>query len=216
MREMNRRGIASAERARPEPFEVFTRPRRSLLVRLAGLVVRLRAELITATASLWGWSALVEWVAPSLLGLVVGVVVLAGAAWHRSRRFVVRRALAVLTRHRLRAVFVQRRVMNWSGSLPLLLWSRPTPVGERVWLLLRAGIDAGDITHNLSHVASGCFAADARVTAHPRITTLAVVDVVRRDPLGGSAVGSALGSPATAVRRLQAIPALPVGGGRSA
>ena len=100
-----------------------------------------------------------------------------------ARRYLLRRALAVLTRHRLRAVFVQRRVMNWTGNVPILLWSRPTPVGERVWLILRAGIDADDVERNLGHIAAGCHARTARVTAHRSVSSIAMVDVIRRDPL---------------------------------
>jgi hypothetical protein len=46
--------------------------------------------------------------------------------------------------------------MNWTGNVPILLWSRPTPIGERVWLLLRSGVDVVDIEWNLRHIASGC------------------------------------------------------------
>lgn len=41
--------------------------------------------------------------------------------------------------------------MNYTGNLPVLLWSRPIPVGERVWLLLRAGINLRDVEHNLDY-----------------------------------------------------------------
>lgn len=192
---------------RSEPFEVFTRPQRSRPARLLGLALRLRAEITTAGALLFGWLWLAghlatwnsertptppdepasTWLAehwpPVVAGIVVMVLAVVVTAVPQSRRYVHCRALAVLTRHRLRAVFVQRRVMNWTGNLPVLLWSRPTPVGERVWVLLRAGIDAVDIERNLPYVASGCFARDARVTVARSMTALVLVDVVRRDPL---------------------------------
>lgn len=169
--------------ARSEQFEVFTRPQRSWPARLLGLAIRLRAEITTAVALLLAWRWLTEQVPAWAAGLVlVGLAALVVAVPH-SRRFVSRRVLAVLTRHRLRAVFVERRVMNWSGNLPVLLWSRPTAVGERVWVLLRAGINGADIERNLDHVASGCLARDARITVARSMTALVLVDVVRRDPL---------------------------------
>jgi hypothetical protein len=51
--------------ARSDPFEVFTRPQRSRLARVAGLVVRLRAELTTATVAVAVWLWLVARMAAS-------------------------------------------------------------------------------------------------------------------------------------------------------
>jgi len=214
---MRRRTVVPHESgrfSRSEPFEVFTRPQRSRPARLLGLAVRLRAEIPAAVLALiaWNWltNRMPSWVAGVLIALLVGAVALVPA----SRRFVSRRGLAVLIRHRLRAVFIERRVMNWSGSLPIQLWSRPTPVGERVWLVLRAGIDAGDIERILTYVASGCFARDARVTAARSMTALVVVDVIRRDPFTGPAVASPFGEPGTGrpLRVVRSVAALQVGG----
>lgn len=219
---------------RSEPFEVFTRPQRSWPARVLGLAIRLRAELLVGVllVALWAWltARITAWLgALPIIGLdgapveVAGppfgwfvcaglaVVVLALVGVPMSRRYLWFRALAVMTRHRLRAVCVERRVMNYSGNLPLLLWARPTPVGERVWLLLRAGIDAGDIEHNLSHIASACWAADARVTAHRKVTALVMLDVIRRDPLTGRALASPLGEPAAASTGLRLVPTAPAG-----
>lgn len=215
---MNRRTVSRpADRnTRSEPFEVFTRPQRSLPARIAGLVLRLRAELVISVAAVIGWGWLVDRMPLWGAGLLVGLFLVATLAWPASRRYVVRRCYAVMTRHRLRATFVERRVMNYTGNLPLLLWARPTPVGERVWVLLRAGIDAFDIERNLSHIASACWGFDARVTPHRKVCALVVVDVVRRNPFTGAAISSPLGDPAPA-RRLHVVPpALPAGGGRSA
>jgi len=169
--------------ARSEQFEVFTRPQRSRPARLLGLAIRLRAEISAAVVLLLVWRWLTELMPAWAAGLVLAGLAGTVAAIPHSRGYVYRRALAVLTRHRLRAVFVERRVMNWSGNLPVLLWSRPTPVGERVWVLLRAGINGGDIERNLDHVASGCLARDARISVARSMTALVLVDVVRRDPL---------------------------------
>jgi len=203
----NRTAPTSDRFARSEQFEVFTRPQRSRPARLLGLVIRLRAEITAAVVLLLAWRWLGEylgswdgdrpppqpdeppptWLAEHWTVVVAGVVFVVLAAVltviPHTRRYLSRRAVAVLTRHRLRAVFIERRVMNWSGNLPGLLWSRPTPVGERVWVLLRAGINGGDIERNLDHVASGCLARDARISVARSMTALVRVDVVRRDPL---------------------------------
>ena len=103
-----------------------------------------------------------------------------------SHRLVSRRVLAVLTRHRLRAVFIQRRIMNYSGNLPLLLWSRPTQVGDRVVLALRAGINLIDLEANLPYLASGCGARSATARAVTWMTALVIIDIARRDPLAAA------------------------------
>lgn len=218
--------------ARTEPFELFTRPQRSLLARLLGLAVRLRAEITVTVAVLvaWTWTRdlFAGWTAPAapvtseqtsdhlraaslgaglvLLGLAVVLV-----AVPVTRRYLVRRCWAVASRHRFRATCIERRIMNFSSNVPLLLWCRPTPVGERLWVLLRAGIDAGDIERNLSHIGSACWAVDARAAAHRRLSALVVVDVVRRDPLRGPARTSPHAHRPAAARRMAL-----VGGGRVA
>lgn len=198
--------------ARNEPLEVFKRPQRSLPARILGQIVRLRAELtvLVVAVSVWVW--LVHRMPSWTAGLAVGVPALGVALWAPGRRFVTRRGFAVLTRHRMRAVFVECRVMTFSGRLPLLLWSRPTAVGERVWVWLRAGIDQRDIELRLSHIAVSCVGQDARVGQHRLTAALVVVEVVRRDPLSGPAVVS----PITRARSARTRPVTAIGGDRHA
>lgn len=198
--------------SRTEPFEVFTRPQRSLPARLVGLVIRLRAELLVAALAITVWLWLTDRMPVWAAGLTVAVPALALTAWPASRRYVVHRCYAVMTRHRLRAACVERRIMNYSGNVPLQLWARPTAVGERVWLLLRVGIDVSDLERNLSHIATGCWAADARITAHRKVRALVVLDVIRRDPLTGRPVTSPHGVEVPV--RLHAVPEF--GSGQSA
>lgn len=200
--------------SRSEPFEIFTRPQRSRPARLLGLVIRWRAELTVAVVALSAWLWLTDRMPEWVAGIIVGTLVIGTAAWPTSRRYVLHRGYAVMTRHRLRAACVERRIMNYSGNLPLQLWSRPTPVGERVWLLLRAGIDAGDLESNLSHLASACWAADARIAAHRKVTALVTLDIVRRDPLTGAPVASPHRQPVPVPVQLHAVSGF--GGGRSA
>jgi hypothetical protein len=180
------RRYPSAGNERNEPFEIFTRPQRSLPARMLGLAIRLRAEITLLAMVLWMWSVLTDrfptWAVTALMALVIAGLIW----WSPARRYLIRRGLAVLTRHRLRATFIERRVMNYTGNLPVLLWSRPTAVGERVWVLLRAGVNLVDVERNLDYLASGCGARAARTAAAKAFTALIVVDVVRRDPLSGT------------------------------
>lgn len=198
---------------RSEPFELFKRPQRSLPARAAGLIVRMRAELLVLVIGVTTWVLLTDRMPVWTAALAIVVPGIGLACWAPSRRFVVRRCWAVATRHRLRAVFVECRIMNFSGNLPLLLWSRPIPVGERVWVLLRAGIGLRDIELRLSHIAVGCFGTDARVVPVRLTAALVAVDVVRRDPLRGPAVKSPVSETAQEPK-LRVVPSL--GGGQSA
>ncbi|MGH3801614.1 MAG: hypothetical protein ACRDTD_16075 [Pseudonocardiaceae bacterium] len=180
---MSRSMVRSYRSVRGEPFELVTRAKHSLPVRLAGLVIRWRLELTLAIAGWIGWNWLTHHV-PSwaVITLICGAA--GGLGWLEWCRHVVsRRVLAVLTRHRLRSVFTERRIMNYSGNLPLLLWCRPTPVGDRVVLLLRAGINLLDLEANLPYLASGCGARSATARAVTWMTALVIVDIARRDPL---------------------------------
>lgn len=94
----------------------------------------------------------------------------------------------VVVRHRLRLCFAQfvRAVSRTrSGSLPLILWARPTPAGERVWVWvwLRPGLDLTDLEGKTSKFAVACWAGEVRVVrASERYAALLRVDIARRDP----------------------------------
>ncbi len=180
---MTRTMVRSYRGTRGEPFELVTRAKHSLLVRLAGLLIRWRLELALTLAGLLGWNWLTHHL-PGWAAVSLACVAAAGLGWLEwSHRVVSRRVMAVLTRHRLRSVFIQRRIMNYSGNLPLLLWSRPTPVGDRVVVLLRAGINLIDLEANLPYLASGCGARSATARAVTWMTALVIIDIARRDPL---------------------------------
>lgn len=175
--------VRSYRSTRGEPFELVTRAKHSLPVQLAGVVIRWRLELVLTIEGLVGWNWLSHHL-PTWAVVTLACFAGAGLGWLEwSRRLVSRRVLAVLTRHRLRSVFIERRIMNYSGNLPLLLWSRPTAVGDRVVLLLRAGINLLDLEANLPYLASGCGARSATARAVSWMTALVIVDIARRDPL---------------------------------
>jgi hypothetical protein len=103
------------------------------------------------------------------------------------RRQVVAWSWCVVVRHRLRMCFadvVRATGRARPGRLPLVLWARPTPAGERVWLWLRPGLDLSDLEGKADKVAVSCWASEARmVRASTRFAALIRVDLTRRDPL---------------------------------
>ncbi|MFC5141022.1 hypothetical protein ACFPK1_22490 [Actinomycetospora rhizophila] len=178
--------------SRTDGFEIITSPPIHPAARLAGLAVRLRAELAALALVFVFLAVAYSWLPPVAASAFIAVIVAVVLAVPVLRRFVTRRAAAVMTRHRLRQVLIERRCLNFSRAAPLFLWSHPTEVGETVWLLLRAGISPSDVEDEAEWIASGCFARDARVTTTRRMTALVRVDVIRRDPLATELIASEL------------------------
>lgn len=198
----------STARGRPrvDSFEIISAPPRHPVGRVLGLLLRLRAELFVLALCLTVWLALTPDhdtgpngapVAVPGTGLdlttrvsvcVAAMLLLAVLPW--TRRFLFHRAQAVITRHRLRQTLVECRVVNFSRACPVFLWSRPTRVGEVVWLLLRAGISPDDVADQADEIAAGCYAREARVTPWPSMTALVRVEVIRRDPLAPATIRS--------------------------
>ena len=152
----------------------------------AGTAWRWRTELAILTltaAALWRLALLITltWAGLALAGLMLVVL-----AMPPSRRFITRRFWCVLTRHRLHRLCYEARLHTKAGRLPLVMWTRPTKVGERSWVLCRAGICAEDFADNAAQLAAACFAREARVTANPRWSHLLTIDIVRRDTLAAS------------------------------
>jgi hypothetical protein len=149
----------------------------------AGVAWRWRAELaiLAVLAAVLRWLDIVitlVWagiVLAVLLGLVLGVP--------HSRRFITRRFWCVLARHRIHRLCYEARLHTRAGRLPLILWIRPTQVGERAWVLCRAGISAEDFADHTDELRAACFARDARVTRNRRWSHLVTIDVIRRDTL---------------------------------
>ena len=151
-------------------------------------------EITTAVLVAGGWVALAHvttwWIA---LAVVLGVVA-ACLVPRRARRFVWAWSWCLVVRHRLRLCFatlVRSQVRVTGGrpaALPLLLWARPTPAGERVWLWLRPGLSLPDLEKEdrLAGVAVACWAKQVRaVAASERYAAFLRVDIARRDPLAG-------------------------------
>src|SRR5918997_7175940 len=172
--------------AKAGSFELFVHPQRSTPARVFGLMWRLRVEiiLIIVVVTVWSWLSdrLPVWgTALVLLGLLVLVL-----AVPPTRRWVLRHLWCTITRHRVRACLLQARVMTHEGLLPLFVWTRPTPVGERVRLLLRPGLSGRDVESAGEKIAAPCWARDARVQVNPDRASTVWIDVIRRDPLAGT------------------------------
>jgi hypothetical protein len=109
----------------------------------------------------------------------------------------------LVTRHRIRTCFSEFIITNRTGSLPLILWARPTPVGERVWIWLRPGLSLDDLLGDLDKIAVACWATAALAEAASRSNAAFVrVDIKRRDVLTGTITSPLLdmirsGAPAT-------------------
>ena len=116
-------------------------------------------------------------------GVILGGLAAATGAVPHSRRFITRRAWCVLARHRLQRLCYEARLHTRSGRLPLILWTRPTKVGERTWVLCRAGICAEDFEDRIGELRAACYARDARVTRNRRWSHLITIDIIRRDTL---------------------------------
>jgi hypothetical protein len=141
-------------------------------------------EISLALIVVYGWIGLAEHtnlaVRLAVVTVLVGVPAL--VPWLRKR--LVALAWCVIVRHRLRTCFAQFIVSNQSGSLPLIFLSRPTPVGERVWVQLRPGLALSDLTNRLDKIAVACWADSVVIErASSGNAGMLRVDVKRREVL---------------------------------
>jgi hypothetical protein len=152
----------------------------------AGTAWRWRTELavvaVLAAALRWLDTLItLYWAGLALGGLVVIVL-----AVPHSRRFIIRRFWCILGRHRLQRLCYEARLHTRSGRVPLVLWTRPTRVGERSWVWCRAGICAEDFDAHIGELRAACYARDARVLRNRRWSQLVTIDIIRRDTLAAS------------------------------
>jgi len=141
---------------------------------------------------IFGWIELAEHT--TLLYRLASVVVIVGVpAVVKPVRTRIHQVLwCLITRHRIRTCFSEFIITNRTGSLPLILWARPTPVGERVWIWLRPGLALDDIQDRLDKIAVACWASTALAEAASGSNAAFVrMDIKRRDALTGT-IGSPL------------------------
>lgn len=144
-------------------------------------------EITVSVFVVIGTSALARATTPWLAVTVLLTLMVGCGMVGPVRRFLVAWSWCVVVRHRLRLCFsgiVRGGGGTRPGSLPLILWARPTPAGERVWLWLRPGLSVEDLEGKTGKVAVTCWASEVRVVrASTRYAALLRVDIGRRDPL---------------------------------
>ena len=151
---------------------------------MAGLAWRWRTELTLTLTIAWACWRLAALITLTWALTVFGVTLAAAVAVPRSRRYLFRHAWCVISRHRLQRLCYEARLHTRAGRLPAICWIRPTKVGERAWIICRAGICADDFDACKEEIAAACLAREARVTRHKKWSQLVTLDIVRRDPLG--------------------------------
>jgi hypothetical protein len=177
-----------------------------IIALLAGLAAGLiTGAIASAVVAAWPIIRAIWWWAPEtalLGGLVVGwieladhttllyrlaaVVVIVGvpAVIRPVRTRINALSWCLVTRHRVRTCFSEFIITNRTGSLPLILWARPTPVGERVWIWLRPGLDIDDLLDRLDKIAVACWATAAVAEAASRSNAALIrLDIKRRQAL---------------------------------
>ncbi len=176
-----------------------------------GIFIGLAAALITSGIVLiwpvlrviWWWTAEITlafslgagWVdlashttLPYRIGTVV-LVVGVPAAIPQTRRATIASAWCLITRHRIRVCFSEFIITNRTGSLPLIFFAIPTPVGERVWIWLRPGLALADLQNRLDLIAVACWADTAIAeSASDTNSALVRVDIKRRNAFTAPAV----------------------------
>ena len=172
----NSRGSGRNQRNNPYPIDgLAVTIHRSA----AGVAWRWRTELlilIATGAALWTLAYLITFIWAAV-AIGAALTVLTCLPWTR------RRFWCVLARHRLQRLCYEARLHTRSGRLPLILWTRPTRVGERTWVLCRAGICAEDFEAHVGELRAACYARDARITRNRRWSHLVTIDIIRRDTL---------------------------------
>jgi hypothetical protein len=152
----------------------------------AGIAWRWRTELVVLACLAVVFWRLDTWTNALCAGVILGgLAAVAGVVPH-SRRFITRRFWCVLARHRLQRLCYEARLHTRAGRLPLILWTRPTKVGERAFVLCRAGISAEDFQDRTGELRAACYARDARITRNRRWSHLVTIDIIRRDTLAAS------------------------------
>jgi hypothetical protein len=168
--------------------EFFTRPEQNIIWQVLGFIVRVRAELTVLTVLVVASVITREEIGPDAAFYVLTATTCVVFAVPASRRYLIRRAWCVTTRHRMRSCFAQTRTMTHDGRMPYLWWSRPSPVGERVRVWLPAGLSVKNLERVTAELATACWAREVRITASRAQAAYVLVDVVRRDPLASSMV----------------------------
>jgi hypothetical protein len=166
------------------------RPHRSRKVQALLVLWRWFFELLFAAFLIWVTAKVGDLTGLSWLWSTLLVLAVLGLPFTipQVRRPLVAVFWLSITRHRLRAFFVECRIFNLSGKLPWIVAARPIPVGERIWLWLVPGLSVTDFEHRVEDIAAACWATTVRIERHKRYAFLVRLDIVRRDPLTSGGV----------------------------
>ncbi|MEV4459334.1 hypothetical protein [Microbispora sp. NPDC049633] len=96
------------------------------------------------------------------------------------KRAITTRFWCVVTPHRVRHAFARARIVSRQGKLPVILMIRPTKLGERLWVWLRAGTSPGNVERASDLIAAACWARSVRIQRDRYRASLIVIDVLRR------------------------------------
>jgi hypothetical protein len=144
-------------------------------------------ETVIIGSLVFGWIELAEHTALLYRLAFVAAIVGIPAAIKPVRARLNQVTWCLITRHRVRTCFSEFIITNRTGSLPLILWAHPTPVGERVWIWLRPGLALDDLLDRLDKIAVACWATAAVAeTASSGNAAFIRLDVKRRDALTGT------------------------------
>lgn len=148
-----------------------------------GAAWRWRTEMTTLVTGSGGFFETWHLIGLDLAGTAFGGGLALALLLPWSRRFMLARFWCLVTRHRLQRAFWETRLHTRAGHLPLVLWTRGTKVGERAYVLARAGMSAADFEDAVPAFAAACGAREARVSFSPRWSQLITIDILRRDLL---------------------------------
>jgi hypothetical protein len=151
-------------------------------------------ETLLAGSLVFGWIELADHTTLIIRLVATAAIIGVPAAIKPVRDCLNQAAWCLVTRHRIRTCFSEFIITNRTGSLPLILWARPTPVGERVWIWLRPGLSLDDLQNRLDKIAVACWATAALAETASRSNAAFVrLDIKRRDVLTGTVRSPLLG-----------------------
>jgi hypothetical protein len=148
-----------------------------------GIAWRWRTELALTAATVAGYVRLAAAITCLWAGVAFAVLITAALILPYSRRYTIAHYWCLVSRHRLQRVCYETRMHTRAGRLPLIVWIRPTRVGERALVLCRAGVCADDFDAYKAEIGSACYAREARVIRNKKWSHVVTIDIIRHDPL---------------------------------
>ena len=102
----------------------------------AGIAWRWRTELAFIAVTVAGYLRLAAAITALWALITLAAFITAALLVPYSRRFTVQHYWCLVSRHRLQRVCYETRMHTRAGRLPLIVWIRPTRVGERAFVAL--------------------------------------------------------------------------------